>query len=162
MVNKKSLRKQLFVDPHVQGALVWRVILYWLVCIGTMICMLLCWRIMTGPARMFYLHFDDMWFHYGPALVVALLILPLVVVDIIRLSNRFTGPLLRLRRSMRALARGERVEPVRFRDDDFWHDFAEEFNAVVARVQGDAPVAQSLATAEQESDEPEPIGAAAE
>jgi len=132
---KKSLRKHIFVDPKVQGALVLRVILYWFVCLIAISLMLLCWRIVTGPARMFYTHFDDMWFFYGPAAVASLLLVPLVIVDVVRLSNRFTGPLLRLRRSMRALARGEEVEPIRFRDGDFWHEFAEEFNAVAARCQ---------------------------
>ena len=139
MFFKEPLRKQLFVDPKVQGALVYRVILYWVFCLIAMSLMLLCWRILTGPARLFYTHFDDMWFFHGPALVASLLLLPLVVIDIIRLSNRFTGPLLRLRRSMRALASGEHVEPLHFREGDFWKDFADEFNQVVARVQSETP-----------------------
>ena len=137
MFSKSNLRRQWFVDSDVQGALVWRAILYWCACLGTMTLMLLCWGILTGPSRLFYYHFNDMWFYYGPALIVSVIILPLVIVDIVRLSNRFAGPLVRLRRSMRALARGEHVRPIRFRDDDFWRDFAEEFNAVVARVQGE-------------------------
>jgi hypothetical protein len=135
MSSMKGLRKQFFVDPKVQGALVWRAILYWFTCLATMTLVLLCWRILTGPARLFYYHFDDMWFYYGPALIASVLVLPVVVIDIIHLSNRFTGPMLRLRRSMRALVRGEHVEPIRFRDRDFWHDFAEEFNAMAALVQ---------------------------
>lgn len=133
-IDKKKLRKQLFVDPKVQGALVARVVLYWAVCLVTITLMLLCWRILTGPARLFYTHFDDMWFHYGPALVASLVLLPLVIIDIIRVSNRFAGPMLRLRRSMRMLARGESVEPIEFRDTDFWHEFADEFNALRTRV----------------------------
>jgi len=136
-VPPKALRKQLFVDPKVQGALVIRVVMYWVVCLTTISVMLLCWRIVTGPARPVYTHFDDMWFFYGPAAIASLLLLPLIIVDIVRLSNRFTGPLLRLRRSMRALARGEQVAPIEFRDADFWQDFAEEFNRVLARVQGE-------------------------
>ena len=108
---------------------------------------------------MFYTHFDDMWFHYGPALVASLILLPMVIIDIIRTSNRFCGPLLRLRRSMRALAQGERVEPIRFRKGDFWGEFAEEFNAVVARVQGEADLAdlvpQQPAEASTQVDETE-------
>ena len=137
MASKKSLRKQFFVDPKVQGALLWRVVLYWFTCLATMIIMLLCWRIVTGPARILYNQFDEMWFYYGPAFIVSLVVLPLVLIDLVRMSNRFAGPMLRLRRSMRALARGEHVEPIRFREKDFWRDFAEEFNAVVARVQGE-------------------------
>jgi len=134
---KKALRKQLFVDPKVQGALVLRVVLYWVVCVMTITLMLLCWRIVTGPARLFYMHFSEMWFFYGPAMVASFLLLPLVILDIIRLSNRFTGPLLRLRRGVRELARGERVEPIHFRDGDYWQEFAEEFNALAARIQGE-------------------------
>ncbi len=133
--NPKAMRKQLFVDPKVQGALVARVVMYWVVCLVTISLMLLCWRIVTGPARPVYTHFDDMWFFYGPAAVASFLLLPLVIIDIVRLSNRFTGPMLRLRRSMRALGRGEHVSPLEFRDGDFWQDFAEEFNRVLVRVQ---------------------------
>jgi hypothetical protein len=127
-------RKQLFVDPKVQGALILRVVLYWVVCLVTMTLMLLCWRIVTGPARAFYLHFDDMWFHFGPALIASFLLLPLVVYDVVQMSNRFCGPLFRLRRSLRALARGEHVDPISFRDGDFWSEFAQEFNTLLARV----------------------------
>ena len=57
-----------------------------------------------------------------PFAIASFVLLPLVIIDIVRLSNRFTGPLLRMRRSMRALAQGEQVEPLKFRDADFWHD----------------------------------------
>jgi hypothetical protein len=146
-------RKQLFVDPKVQGALVLRVLLYWTVCLVTMTLMLLCWSIVRTP-RMFYTHLDDMWFHYGPALIASFILLPMVIVDIIRVSNRFAGPLMRLRRSMRALARGEHVEPIKFRRGDFWREFAEEFNAVVARVQREGATAEP-ALQEQTPTEPE-------
>jgi len=163
MSRKGRVRKQLFVDSKVQGALVLRVLMYWVVCLITITLMLLCWSVLRTP-RMFYWHFDDMWFHYGPALIASFILLPMVVIDIIRLSNRFAGPMVRLRRSMRALARGEYVEPIRFREGDFWKEFADEFNAVVARVQGQTPVEhptheEELAAEHKEADEPEPVGA---
>jgi len=135
MESKKHLRKRLFIDPRVQGALVMRVIMYWAFCLLTITIMLLCWRIFTGTSRIFYTHFEAMWFHFGPALIASFLLLPLVVVDVIRLSNRFAGPLLRLRRSMRELANGEHVEPIYFRSDDFWQELADEFNSIAVRVQ---------------------------
>jgi len=155
MANEKRKRKQLFVDPKVQGALILRVVLYWMVCVVTITLMLLCWRIMTGPARPFYTHFDDMWFHFGPALVASFLLLPLVVYDIVQMSNRFCGPLFRLRRSVRALARGEHVAPISFRDGDFWPEFAQEFNTLLARVQRDVPPpdVQPPADAEPQTEE---------
>jgi hypothetical protein len=152
MNENKVVRKHLFVDVKVQGALIARVVAYWLLCLIAVALMLLCWRIVTGPARIFYTHFDDMWFQYGPAAIGSLILLPLIVMDILRLSNRFVGPLLRLRRSLRALARGEDVEPIQFRCNDFWKDFAEEFNAVAARMQ---KLNSSAAT--EKTDEEEPV-----
>ncbi|MGD0518179.1 MAG: hypothetical protein ABSA26_11650 [Thermoguttaceae bacterium] len=150
--DKKALRKRLFVDPKVQGALIARVVLYWVLCLLTIALMLLFWDIITGPARVFYMHFDDMWFYYGPAAIASFLLLPLVIMDIIRMSNRFVGPLLRMRRSMRALARGEYVEPIEFRGSDFWHDFADDFNAVRARIR------QLSAQNKAEIEDEEPLG----
>ncbi len=135
MSENKQTRKHIFVDAKVQGALVLRVAIYWVFCLLSLSLMLLCWRILTGPARIFYTHFADMWYYYGAALVASLLLLPIVLVDIVRLSNRFAGPLVRLRRSMRALARGEEVQPIHFRGQDFWQEFADEFNAIADRLQ---------------------------
>lgn len=135
MSAEEHSRKQIFVDAKVQGALVLRVAIYWVLCLLTLSLVLLCWRILTGPARLFYTHFDDMWYYYGSAVVASFLLLPIVLVDIVRLSNRFAGPLVRLRRSMRALARGEEVRPMHFRDSDFWQEFADEFNTIAARLQ---------------------------
>lgn len=155
---RNGKRKQLFVDPKVQGALAMRAVLYWGASIATMGLMLLCFRIITGPARLFYEHFDEMWFHYGPALAGSVIILPLLVIDVVRLSNRFAGPLVRLRRGMRALARGEDVKPLHFREGDFWQEFADEFNAVAMRLR--RLQAGSTATlAHPPSEEEEPAGA---
>jgi hypothetical protein len=128
-------RKQYFIDPKVQGALMLRVAGYWFFCLLTMTIALLIWRLLTGPARMFYLHFDDLWYWYGPAAISSMLLLPLVLFDCVRMTNRFAGPLYRLRRELRKLAAGEKVPPIAFRAGDFWHDFAEEFNAVSRRME---------------------------
>jgi hypothetical protein len=139
MFPKRAIRRQLFVDAKIQGALMLRVILYWATCLVTITLMLLCWRILTGPARTFYQHLDEMWFSFGPALLGSLILLPLVIVDVVRLSNRLVGPFVRLRHGMRALARGEHVESIRFRQGDFWREFTDEFNAVVARTESQNP-----------------------
>jgi hypothetical protein len=155
MLDKKRLRKRLFVDPKVQGALVGRAVLYWVVCLVTITLMLLCWRVITGPARLFYMHFDEMWFHYGPAMVASLLLLPLVIIDVIRTSNRFAGPMLRLRRAMRAVARGESVEPLEFRNADYWHEFASEFNDLLRYLEQ----LKADRRSHDEHHEEEPVGA---
>ena len=151
MSHKKS-RKQLFVDRKVQGALIGRAVFYWAFCILSITLMLLCWRVSTGPARMFYTHFTDMRVAFGPALVASFLLLPLVILDLVRLSNRFVGPMVRLRHSMRALARGEHVEPIHFRDGDFWQEFADEFNQVAQKIQDQPPATEPASPPSREED----------
>jgi hypothetical protein len=154
---KKDQRKHLFVDPKVQGALATRVVLYWVMCVLSVGLWLLCWRMFIGPEELFTGYFDDLWFFFGPALIASLLLLPLAIFDVIQFSNRFVGPLLRLRRSMRALARGEYVEPLQFRQDDFWQEFAAEFNAVRAKVLDSNPAAKIAQEAAAE-EEPAIVG----
>ncbi len=75
-----------------------------------------------------------------------------------RLSNRFAGPMLRLRRSLRALGRGEYVEPLEFRGADFWQEFADDFNSVLRRVQAVQTPPSSPSSAEQPEEEPATAG----
>jgi hypothetical protein len=129
-------RKQLFVDKDVQGVLLARVGVYWACCLITVTLLLLCWRILMGPSRELYVHLDYLWYHYRPILLAAFILLPILLADTLRLSNRFAGPMVRLRRGLTELADGRTdVAPVHFRSGDFWHEFASEFNRVVERVQ---------------------------
>ena len=137
MSKKKSgfKRKRLLVDPAVQGALIGRVAVYWFVCLITIFFLLMCWNIITGPARLPWRQLDSMWFHYGPVFVASLFILPIVLVDILRVTNRFAGPMYRVRRVMREVTAGKPAEKVQFREEDFWKDFADELNALMAEVE---------------------------
>lgn len=133
-VMSSTSRQKLFIDPRVQGALMLRTVAYWFCCLLTIATLVLCWRIVFGQARVFYMHFDDMWFHFGPAFIASLFVLPLVLVDVLRLSNRFVGPVKRFRQALRTLAQGGTIEPLHFREGDFWHELAEELNALNARI----------------------------
>jgi hypothetical protein len=131
----KFKRRQLFVDGKVQGALILHVLGYWAVTMVTLTAMVLCWRIVTAPALSMAAQFETLWVHYGVALIASVLLLPLIVIDCVRMSNRFAGPLYRFRRCLRDLSAGLPVPPVHFRDGDFWTDVADEFNAVSAKLQ---------------------------
>jgi signal transduction histidine kinase len=80
---------------------------------------------------------------FCPALLASLLVLPVIVWDLLRLSHRFVGPMIRLRNAMRDLADGKQVRPISFREEDFWCEFAEEFNRLAARLEATSPVAES-------------------
>ena len=133
---KRDQRIRKFVDGKLQGALLLRVLLYACCCFTVVTVMILTWRIVvSGPARMFYTHFDELWFQYAPVVIALLLLMPLVMIDVVRFSHRFVGPMLRMRRAMKERAEGGKVEPIRFRKNDFWHEAADHFNMLLRRVQ---------------------------
>src|SRR5262249_6297526 len=125
-------RSTFLVDRKVQGALMVRMIFYWLFCLLSMVLMIVCWNVYAGPPRRFVDLFLDLYFRYGPALAASLLLLPIVMMDVVRLSNRFVGPVVRLKTALKELADGRPAQPLNFRDDDFWRDLAVEFNRAAA------------------------------
>lgn len=140
-------RRQLLVDPKVQGALLTRAVLYWGYCLlgaWSFVCL---WKMVTSPASGFDVQFDESLFYCGPMVVATVAILPLVLVDLLRVTNRFVGPLFRLRRDMRKLVNGEPVRQIAFRKNDYWRETAEEFNALADHVQR---LERELAAAQQQ------------
>jgi len=136
MSRKSFKRSQVFVDRKVQGALLWRAMLYWCYAMLTIMASIISWRILVhGMAQPFNNHVVDLLNDMSPMILGAAFMLPIILFDMARQTNRFAGPLFRLRNEMRRLSRGEKVLPVHFRDNDFWHEMAEEFNAVVARME---------------------------
>ena len=145
-------RRQLFIDKAVQGALVKRTVIYFFLSMATIVLTLLVWRVFTGPARMFYTHFDDIWFHNGAVFVIMALFLPLIIVDCIKISNRFCGPAMRLRRALHNLAHGKPAAVLKFRDADYWQTFADDFNILLKRVeQLEKEAAESQSTSGKEN-----------
>ncbi len=149
-------RKVYFIDRKIQGSLARRIGLYWtLSLIGIFVVLagipiITCNLAMTDPPATKDLLFET-WLQFWPAVCASFLMLPIVIVDCIRLSNRFVGPMFRLRRAMKQLADGETVAPVTFRQDDFWSEFADEFNRLAARVsQPDAATAETTEAVEDE------------
>lgn len=130
----KNRRTQIFCDREVQGALMLRVVMYWMFCLLTITLMLVCWSVVNGPPRQFSMLMADLYHRYAPALAASLLVLPLVMVDVVRLSNRFAGPIKRLRDGLTALAEGKEFPHMQFREHDFWTSLADKFNAVAARL----------------------------
>ena len=54
--------------------------------------------------------------------------------DSFRLSNRFAGPIGRVRHALHELAEGKPFVPIELRKGDFWPEIAQELNAAVERV----------------------------
>jgi hypothetical protein len=134
-------RQRLYVDKGVQGALVRRVAMYWVVACWGIFCVLAGFPIGVTLAigaqdgltvgSLIY----QAWLDFWPSLVASFLVLPVIVWDLLRLSHRFVGPMIRLRNAMRDLSAGKTVRPISFREGDFWCEFADEFNKLATRLE---------------------------
>ena len=55
---------------------------------------------------------------------------PLMIYDMLRITNRVAGPIFAMRRQIQALLNGEEGRALKFRNDDYWDKLATEFNAL--------------------------------
>ena len=123
-------RRRILIDSGVQGALVRRTGLY---AGATSIYLLVIFVLsdsLSHPQEPFsesLLRCLDEAVFWAPGLM---LLAPLFAYDLIHISNRFVGPMFRLRRELRKLSNGEDVSQMFSRQGDFWGDAAESFNRV--------------------------------
>ncbi len=128
---KRMLRKQNYVDSSVQGALLRRIFVHWLVFfLVTTISILVLKTLLGDPSVPMV---ERLKFEMGEFVFMSMIILslfPAFMLDTIRFSNRFVGPIVRLRRSLRELIENRETDQVKFRDNDFWLEMGDEFNKV--------------------------------
>ena len=147
MSDKK--RKQNYVDTKVQGALLRRIISHWFVFFFVAGITIVAMQALLGdPAQSISERVAAKASDLGIIGIVLLAIFPAFLLDTIRFSNRFAGPVVRLRRGLRELGENGTTTDITFRDDDFWADMAAEFNRVKARVDAandEQPVVETVA-----------------
>jgi len=129
-------RKRYLIDPTVQWAVARRVALHWvgffavLLAVNSLVGMLL-----SVPEKSMSEIAIVAVRSQTPLVFVMLLILPIFLRDTIRLSNKFAGPMYRLRIGLNSLAEGKQQGVMKFRTSDFWQDVAERFNSVRERME---------------------------
>ncbi|MDP6060608.1 MAG: hypothetical protein QGH33_17015 [Pirellulaceae bacterium] len=129
--SNKRRRKQ-FVDRAVQGTLLLHLVAHWVFFLLAAVAFLYFVEMLAGDPR----NLGRSLFHrHGPTVLAVLVLAPIFLLDLCKLSNWFAGPVIRLRRGMRELAEGRDVSQIKFRENDFWQDLATDFNQVVERVQ---------------------------
>ena len=121
-------RKQVWNSKEFQGALAIRCAMYWFFCLCTIFLFVAVAQAFSGELDSAGQMFSKLWKQYSSAVLASVLILPLVVWDVIKFSNRIVGPLHRLESNMEQLAKGHEVRPLVFREGDFHHSLANQFN----------------------------------
>ena len=130
----KKRRKQLVSDREVQGGLFRRLSGQWLLLLLANGLGLAFWvRLYEMPDASWQTTLEEAFARYLPFLIVSFSLLPAFAWDINRTTNRFAGPIGRLRTALADAARGKKVAPLTFRSNDYWTSIARDFNQLVDR-----------------------------
>lgn len=154
MLFKSKNRSRKFIDRRIQGALVLRVLLYWIVSALVQV-LVVAYMSIVGGSDSVHVHAQEFWWHIKLAAFSSVLILPFLLLDIIRLSHRWVGPIYRMRSALKSLAQGDSIAPLVFREGDFWQELAADFNAVAKRLKGLAVVTETGPMPPREAAEPD-------
>lgn len=133
---KKAIRRsKLFVDSEVQGGLIGMVALHWgLFFLCNSFALLIWMRLFEQPDAAWGKTLVDCFRRFLPFVIITTALIPAFVWDTLKLTNRFAGPMSRLRSALAEAGAGRSVPPLRFRDDDYWIGVAEDFNRVMDRA----------------------------
>lgn len=128
-------RSRLLVDPKLQWSLALRVFLHW---VAFLICLLtigIVVRVLfaAGSASMGTVLREGLTSQLSILLVMVLL-LPMFLRDTLKMSNRFAGPMHRLRTQLRNLATDQPATNISFRLGDFWQEVPSDFNHVLGQL----------------------------
>jgi hypothetical protein len=128
----KQKRKIVLVDKGTQWAIVNVSLRHWLYhSLVTILVLAVLQVLLGGVFKPWREHWQSIWPLAASVYVALLIVLPPFILDSFRLSNRFAGPIARVRRALRDIADGKPHEPIEFRQGDFWPEMAEELNAAV-------------------------------
>lgn len=132
---KPKLRNKLFIDSSVQMMLVTRVLAHWLVFFFLFFLTLLTIEyFLRDPALTIFDCMNSVVSKHSMLILVSVALLPVFLYDTIKMSNRFAGPIYRLRKNLKSLAEGKPVEEINFRDKDLWAELSVDFNEVAKKL----------------------------
>lgn len=131
-----SKRSRILVDPPVQWAIARRIICHWALFLGCLISISLMVRLMFSAGdKPFAESLLAAARGQVPILVVMFFLMPVFVRDTLKMSNRFAGPMYRLRTALSKMSRGETVSTINFRTGDFWQEAAADFNTLASKYE---------------------------
>ena len=134
MAQTTTKRRRTLVDPEVQGGVLRKIAIHWvLFFICNALAMMIWIRLFEQPDANWGQTLGDTLLRFLPFFVITMALIPAFVWDTLKLTNRFSGPILRLRSALADASAGRAVSPLHFRNNDFWQEIAENFNSVMRR-----------------------------
>jgi len=133
-MSQRPIRQQPLVEHDVQVSLIFRVVLYGAACMTYFTVIQFFTQAMHHPGipiAEVFLSLTDEAIYWVPGFLV---LGPLMVYDMLRITNRIAGPIFSVRCEMRALNAGERGRGLRFRNDVYWDTLATEFNEIRQQI----------------------------
>jgi hypothetical protein len=172
MRRKKKWRTKLYVSGVIQGRLLRRLAWYWLLYPVALLHLLFVCDEVLGQGDLFAI--GDRYLSFLQShmflLICSLTIFPVVLRDMLKMSNRIAGPFVRFERALREMTRGQLVSKVVPRPDDLVHEFAAVFNEAVdyhnrqvdaasreALVESDSAGDRAAVSPSTVPDSPEPV-----
>ena len=128
--NQGFVRKQLLVDHPVQTEILKRLAFYGAAAFTYFLVILVISQAMANEGVTMgqcLLHCLDEMVFWAPGLMI---MGPIAVYDLLRLTNRFAGPMFSLRREMGRLIEGQSERPLNFRDHDHWNEMSDLYNQI--------------------------------
>ncbi len=127
-------RTKTLVDPEVQGSVLRKITIHWILFFICNAIALMIWiRLFEQPDADWGQTFGDTLRRFLPFFVITAALIPAFVWDTLKLTNRFAGPIMRLRSALRDAGAGHQVKPLHFRGSDFWQEIAQNFNKLLDR-----------------------------
>lgn len=128
-------RKKTLVDAEVQGGILRKIAVHWAMFFLCNAMALMIWiRLFEQPDADWGQTLADTFRRFLPFFVITIALIPAFVWDTMKLTNRFAGPILRLRNAMAEINAGRSIAPIKFRSNDFWQELAPSFNQLVGRL----------------------------
>ncbi len=127
-------RNKNYIDPPIQRSLARRIVMHWAIFFVATTTVGFILHFCSNPFQPISSHLRELWWSQAPSFVVMLCLLPIFVLDAIKLSSRFTGPIARLRNAIDDLSQGKPHDLASFREGDFWQTLAQDFNRMVSRL----------------------------
>ncbi len=151
MFRRLNPRKKKFVNSRVQGRLMLRFALYWVLYHVVLWHAIFVFQFMRyrmqSPTGGFAVPFREMYgnfvIDYYPVALCAALALPIVLLDMLYVTHRIVGPLVRFQNALRDLTAGKTVKAVQLRKGDLLTDFQDEFNRYLKSL--DRPSSEAVA-----------------